>query len=88
MRACRVLSRVVSSLDAFVWNYVNAFAQLTLNESAVNMAPSFFLLYENTSPQIQSSYQAIDCSGGRRFHRSFFVRPIRPGGGSPDAHGN
>jgi hypothetical protein len=80
---------VVSSLtDAFVWNYFEAFRQLTLNESAANIATPFFLLYQNTSPQIQSSYQAIESSGGRRSHRRFFARPIRPGGGSPDAHGN
>jgi hypothetical protein len=37
--------RVVSSLnDAFVWNCLKAFAQLTLNESAVKIAAPFFLL--------------------------------------------
>ena len=48
-----------------------------------------FLLYENTSPQIQS-YQAIDCadgllgvlgSGGRRSHRRFLARPVDQCGG-------
>jgi hypothetical protein len=80
---------VVSSLnDAFVWNYLEAFAQLILNGSAANVAASFSLLYENTSSQIQS-YQAIDCSSGRRSHGRFFARPICPGDdGSLNAHGS
>jgi hypothetical protein len=37
--------RVVSSLnDAFVWNYLKAIAQLTVNEPAVKIAAPFFLL--------------------------------------------
>jgi hypothetical protein len=40
-----ILSGVVSSLnDAFVWNYLEAFAQLTLKESAVNIGAPFCLL--------------------------------------------
>ena len=36
--------RVVSSLsDAFVWNYLEVFVQLVLNESAANAAAFFFL---------------------------------------------
>src|SRR4029077_10286843 len=52
------------------------------------LVSSFFLLfYENSSPQIQSSYQAIDCSGGRRSHRCFLSRPFDRGRGRslPDA---
>jgi hypothetical protein len=30
--------------SAFVWNYLEAFAQLTLKESAVNIAAPFFLV--------------------------------------------
>ena len=30
--------------SAFVWNYLEAFAQLTLNESAVNIGAPVFLL--------------------------------------------
>jgi len=80
-----ILSRVVSSLNgAFVWNYLEAFTRSTYN---VKIVASFFLLDENASPQIQSSYKAIERSGGRRSDRRFLCLALRARGRSrlPDA---